>query len=205
MGAIQQVLLGYGATGGGGGGSYAYWNPSDKDASVTLSDSDKVATSTTGTSSWVRSVTSKSAGKWRVQFVIDNFVPTQGVGFATAASIGGYLGGTAAGWAYWGNYSGNALVYHNGGATGFTPPLATADRFDLLLDIDGGKAWWRKNGTVISGDPVAGTGPMTTFTPGITLFMACDCFGVDGATRLRTNPSEIVDSPVSGFTDGWPI
>lgn len=199
--ALTQGLMSLGA----GGGGYAYWNPSDKAASATLSDSNRLATHSGGTS-WVRSVTSKSAGKWRVQFVLTPFASTHGVGFATSASTGSFLGGNAAGWAYWGNYGTDGRTYHNSGFVNFgSRTLATNDRVDLLIDIGAGRAWWRRNGTVISGDPLAGTGAMLTFTPGSTLFLACDCFGVGGATRLRTDPAEMADSPVSGFTDGWPI
>lgn len=204
MGAAQQLLVAY-AFPGGGPGLYSYWNPVDKAASVTLSDSNKVATSTNASTSWVRSDTSKSAGKWRIQFVIATFGNTHGVGFATSATTGTYLGGTAAGWAYWGNYAEPGRRYHNNAFVGYGSNLNTNDRFDLLLDIDAGKAWWRKNGTVISGDPVAGTGAMATFPAGTTLFLASDCFANGGATRLRTDPADMVDGSVSGFTDGWPV
>jgi hypothetical protein len=201
--ALTQGLMSLGA---GGGGGYAYWNPLDKSASATLSDLDRLATRTSSGTSWVRSVTSKNAGKWRVQFVLTPFASTHGVGFATSASTGSFLGGNAAGWAYWGNYGTDGRTYHSGAFVNFaSQTLATNDRVDLLIDIDAGRAWWRINGTVISGDPVAGTGAMLTFTPGTTLFLACDCFGINGATRLRTDPAEMVDSPVSGFTDGWPV
>ena len=201
--ALTQGLMSLGA---GGGGSYAYWNPLDRSASATLSDSDRVASRTGGGTSWVRSVTSKNAGKWRVQFVLTPFAATHGVGFATSAAIGSFLGGDSAGWAYWGNYGSSGRTYSNNAFVdfaGFT--LASNDRVDLLIDIGAGRAWWRRNGVVIAGDPVNGTGAMLTFTPGTTVFLACDCFGVGGATRLRTDPAEMVDSPVSGFTDGWPV
>ncbi len=203
--AIQQLLAAYRAS---GAGLYAYWNPSDRSANAILSDSNRVATrGGSPSTSWVRSVTSKNSGKWRVQFVLSPYAETQGVGFATSASTGSFVGGNAAAWAYWGNYTGtDGRAYHNNAFVAY--PLggfASSDRIDLLIDIGLGRAWWRRNGVVISGDPVNGTGPMATFTAGTTLFLAADCFGAGGATRLRTDPAEMADGPVSGFTDGWPI
>ena len=184
--------------------AYSYWNPSDKSSAAALSDSNKVVTSTASATSWVRSVTSKNSGKWRVQFVDTNHIDTIGFGFSTSGSIGSYLGGTAAGWCLYGNYTTAVRMYNNNVYTSYTSTLATNDVIDLLLDIDAGKAWWRKNGTAISGDPVAGTGAMATFTPGTTLFIAADPYVNASALRLRTNPSEMTGPSVSGFTDGWP-
>lgn len=195
------------AVSGGGGGGYSYWNPADKSANAVLSDSDKVVTSNAAASSWVRSVTSKNAGKWRVQFVDLVHANTTGIGFATSASVGTFLGQSASSWALWGTYAGGSSelrLYNGGSYTAFSPhAFQAADYIDLLLDIDAGKAWWRRNGSVISGDPVAGTGAMTTFTPGSTLFLAADPFANTAAWRLRTDPAEMAGSAVSGFTDGW--
>ncbi|GAB3335359.1 hypothetical protein GCM10027359_08950 [Marilutibacter aestuarii] len=186
--------------------SYAYWNPADKAASATLSDSNKVVTASAGTTSWVRSVTSKNAGKWRIQLVNLNQLDTSGVGFATSGPTGSFLGGTAAGWGLFGNY-GSILRLYNNNAILASPGVvfATNDVIDLLLDIGAGKAWWRRNGTVVFGNPVAGTTPMATFTPGTSIFVAADPFANAASWRLRTDPAEMTGASVSGFVDGWPV
>lgn len=186
-------------------GGYLYWSPTDKSVQATLSNLNRLVTHQGTTTSWARSATSKSSGKWRVQFVLSPFVTTHGVGFATSASTGSYVGATASAWALWGNYGGSEIRrYNNNAFVSYAASFASNDRIDLLLDIDNGRAWWRRNGVVISGDPVAGTGAMATFTPGTTLFLAADCFGVNGATILRTDPAEMAEGSVAGFTDGWP-
>lgn len=190
--------------------AYSAWSPSDRSANAVLSDSNRV-TSSNGSGAvtkWTRSSAGRSSGKWRVQFVLEPFSGgngTHAIGFATAGSIGTFLGETAGAWAYWGDYSGSGRLFNNNAFTQYnTFGMVNGDRFDVLLDLDAGRAWFRRNGTVISGDPVAGTGAMATFTPGTTIFLASDNFATTGGTRLRTNPTEMVDSPVAGFTDGWP-
>lgn len=199
--------LGRGSQGSAAG--YSYWNPADKQASVALTDFNKVATNPAGNSAsrYARSVTSKSSGKWRVEFrpevtAIGN--GTHAFGFATSASIGTFLGNTATGWALWWNYTTDGRVYTNNAFNAYAITIAVSDVISLIIDIDAGKAWWAKNGTVISGNPAAGTGEMATFTPNATIYLACAPAGALDEIRLRTNPTEMTASPVSGFTDGWP-
>jgi hypothetical protein len=82
--------------------------------------------------------------------------------------------------------------------------LVVNDVISLIIDIAAGKAWWAKNGTVISGDPVAGTGAMATFTPGATIYLACSPAVASTQIRVRTDPAEMTEASVAGFTDGWP-
>lgn len=183
-----------------------HWNPSDKAAGAILTDVNQLATANGNTDAtrWVKSVKSKNAGKWRVQFLIEETGASVAVGFATSAAIGSWLGNNAAGWALWGNYAGPQLrAYNNNAYTAIAGQTYTDfDVVDLLIDIDAGKAWWRKNGVVLAGDPVAGTGQSFTFTAGTTLFIAADCYN-GGIIRLRSLSADMTGSAVSGFTDGW--
>lgn len=193
-------------------GGYYYWNPADKQATVTLTDSDRVATnpSVYAVGRYARSLTAKSSGKWRVEMLPEVTAvgtDTHAFGFATSASVSNYLGRTATAWALWGVKTSNSTVavYNNNVASADYPvTFAVNDVISLIIDIDAGKAWWAKNGTVISGDPVAGTGAMATFTPGTSLFLACAPAGALDQIRLRTDPAEMTAASVSGFTDGWP-
>ena len=188
---------------------YSYWNPADKQASVVLTDSNKVATNPAANSAgrYARSVTAKNSGKWRVEFRAEVTAVGSGThafGFATSASIGTFLGNTATGWVLWGNYTGNVRIYNNNTFSAYGVTVAVGDVISLIIDIDAGKAWWAKNGTIISGDPVAGTGAMATFAPGTSILLACAPAGAVDHIRLRTDPTEMTAASVSGFTDGWP-
>lgn len=187
-------------------GAYSGWHPSDKAGNVTLSASNYVATGTSASAGNVRSVKSRSAGKFYVEFVATNFVPTMGVGFATAAaSLATYLGGDANGWCLWGNYSSDLRRYTNNAfVTHAGRTMATSEVYGMNIDVTDGKAWWSEGATVISGNPAAGTGAMATFTPGSTIFLAASPFANGSAWRVRTNPAEHSHSPAAGFTAGWP-
>lgn len=185
----------------------SYWNPLDKAANAVLSDSDKVVGGPLNGPKYVRSISSKTSGKWRVQFVALAEVANgaTGYGFAMSGSMGSFLGSNNAGFALWGNYASNTRVYNNNSFTAHASgAISNGSTIDLLLDIGAGKAWWRLNGTTISGDPVAGTGEMATFAPDSDIFLAADPFVERQSTRLRTHPSEITGASVSGFVDGWP-
>ncbi len=181
------------------------WNPSDKSAATILTNVNKTATANaaSNTIKYARSIKSKNSGKWRVQFLLETFGASCSMGFATSAALGSWLGNNAAGWALWGNYSGSQVrAYTNNAYSTFTGVFTTGDVIDLLIDIDAGKAWWRINGVVVSGDPVAGTGAMLTFTAGTTLFVAADTYNGSSIT-LRALSADMTGSAVSGYTDGW--
>lgn len=189
-------------------GTYSYWNPSDKAANVALSDLNRVATGSVASAGNVRSVTGKNSGKWYIEFVASNFISSMGCGFATsAASLATFLGGTATGWALWGNYAGVDLrrYTNNTFVTHSARTMATGEVFGLAIDITTGNAWWSENGTFFSGNPAAGTGAMATFTGGTTIYLACSPFPSGSAWRLRANPVEIANAAPSGFTAGWPV
>jgi hypothetical protein len=199
------------APGPGPGGSYAYWSPTDKPAGITLSDSDKVATGTGVAVAPLRSITARARGKWYVEFVIENFVNSLGVGFASrVAAIAPYLGAGMYSFSLFGNYSSQVRAFHLGSAiNSWTPPTpyTTGDVVGMHIDYDAGKAWFAKNGTAISGDPAAGTGAMITFSPNIPMCLAANPYGNSasgGAVRLRTDPAEHDYSAASGFTAGFP-
>jgi hypothetical protein len=198
--------------GGGGGGSdtYSYWNPADKAAAATLSDSDKVvANSGTNATRWVRSITTKSAGKFRAQFVIVNYSATMGVGMAGTASMAGttFLGNLSHHYGLWGNYGSDLRYYRsNSVQSSHTDAYASSSIVDLYVDLDNGRAWFAVDGSLLTGNPSAGTGALMTWTGGTTMHLAADPFGASGSIRLRADPSEFSGGygSVSGFTDGWP-
>jgi hypothetical protein len=187
-------------------GDYFHWSPTDKPAGITLSDSNRVATATAASVTGLRSVNGQWRGKHYIEFVVENYVATMGAGFALVGTgLGTFLGQNASGWALWGNYASNLDRYSNGyqGAhAGFN--YASGSVIGLHLDLDNGRAWWSLNGTVISGNPAAGTGPMFTLALSMAYKLAANAFNSGCSIRLRTNPSEHSYSPASGFTAGWP-
>ena len=79
--------------------TYATWNPSDKDASVTLSGGNLVASSTSASWAAVRSTISKSSGKWYWEYTVTAIGNghTQGIG-NSSATLANYVGQDANGW-----------------------------------------------------------------------------------------------------------
>jgi hypothetical protein len=190
--------------------SYSYWNPSDKAAAATLSDSNKVVSNSGTTATrWVRSLTTKAAGKWHVQFVIGTYAATVGVGLAGTASMAGttFLGNLGHHFGLWGNYGSDLRFYRaNFVQSSHTDNYASSSVVDLYVDLDGGKAWLAVDGNLLVGNPSAGTGALMSWSTPATMHLAADPFGVSSSIRLRVDPSEFSGGygSVSGFTDGWP-
>lgn len=186
------------------GGGYSYWNPSDKAANATLSDSNKVVTSASTATAWVRSVKAHATGKRRVEFVLVTMTgdPT-GVGFAHTGDTGTYLGSNTVGYCLYGNYGGDLHRYYNGSGFPFSGYYIVSDVIGLIIDLDARLAWWDRNGSVISGDPAAGTGAMSAINVG-DVYLAADAYTSGCAWRLRTDPAEMTYAAPSGFTNGWP-
>jgi hypothetical protein len=185
------------------GTTYSYWNSADKSANATLSDSDKVVTSSSTATAWVRSLKAHSTGKRRVEFVFINQVDSTGVGFAHTGSTGAYIGSNTVGYCLYGNYGAEIRRYHNTAYAPFATTFADGDIVGLIIDLDAKLAWWDKNGVVISGNPTAGTGAMSGINAG-DVYLAADPFGSTASIRLRTDPAEFTHVAPVGFTNGWP-
>ena len=115
------------------------WNPADKNASVTLSNSNYTAASS-ASSQLARSVTSHATGKWYAEFNIDA-VGTASLGIATSGMSlsSGYVGSTALGW---GDYAGGQYLNTGSNNGAGTPPGYTSnDIIMVAFDADAGKLW----------------------------------------------------------------
>src|SRR5688572_21671693 len=133
--------------------SYTTWNSADKDSTIALSGSDLIATqSGAGTYGGVRSVASKSAGKFYWEYTLTTAGAETYLGVAkSAASLTGYLGSDAHGWGW---YHAGGQMYNNGAVIDTESTLANGDVIGVAMDVDAGKLWFRKNGTYQnSGDP----------------------------------------------------
>lgn len=177
-------------------GGYAYWNPADKVNCTISGADDEIATcATPGSTAWVRSVTSHNSGAFQVEFEIVDTSAAIGVGFALTGAISGYVGGDTLSWAVW-SESGSLNLYYNGSVVDSTAgALVDGSRVALRLDIDAGTAEFDLDGV--------STGLTVSFTPNITLFLACDMYS-GGEIQLITDPADLEGAPVGGYTDGWP-
>jgi len=138
------------------------WNPSDKNADITLSNENLTALQAAASIGWitVRNVTSKSSGKWYMELVVDN---SGGVGLEdmifgladSALSLNTFVGNSPASWGYHGP---NGYTYHNGSATAYGTIWQTGDVIGCAFDMGTGKIWFARNNVwQNSGDPVAQT------------------------------------------------
>lgn len=193
----------------GGGATYSGWNGGAL-ANVVYSNSNRTATFTAGVSGTrvLRSAIAKSAGQFYFEVQAQQTSGgSLGIGFASGAT-GTFLGGNAAGWAYWDYLAASppARTYHNNvstSQTAATPNMGAGTRIGIAIDFAAGKGWVSRNGTFI-GNPAAGTGNSFTFTPGTTLYPATDIFVQLSACTYYANPADHTYSAPSGFTAGWP-
>jgi hypothetical protein len=185
------------------------WNPSDKNAGVTLSDGNLSATA----SSWVaaRATTSKSTGKWYFEVTVSSGA-TGAIGYvgwgSASAALDNALGIDVYGWG-WGNSAG-PYKGHNGTFTGYGTAPAATNVIMVALDLDAGKIWWGKNGTWFgspAGDPGAGTnaaysGVSGTLFPMVAPFLTGKITANFGGTPFTyTSPANFgsMESPYASF------
>ncbi|BBK30590.1 hypothetical protein STHU_12240 [Allostella humosa] len=178
------------------------WNAADKDADLTLSNANRTWQAASGLVGAVRSTIGLSAGKWHVQL---SHVSSAGSaarhGFATAGhAIGTPPGDTAQSWVI----NGQGTIRAGGSNGADYDNFANGDAVDLFVDLDAGRIWYGRGGTVHAGNPAAGTGAMHSFTGGTTLFLAG---GMDGGGTTRGGTlrllADYVGTTPAGFSRGW--
>ena len=193
-------------------GYFTTWNPADKNAGVTLADSNTTAFLASG-SGWrcVRAVDSKDHGRWYFEISITTEeLFAFGIGKA-ASSLTVMPGNEATSWA-----AGNSLIglypiqyYHNSGATTSTfANVANGDIYMCAVDIDAGKVWFGRNGvwaTIFSGygQPAAGLSP--TFAQDNDIIAAIfPILGLNTAGQITANfgSSPFAYTPPAGYS-GW--
>ncbi len=120
------------------------WNPADKDSSVTLSDGNKTAVSTSGS---VRSVFGASSGKYYWENTISSG-SAQMIGVATpAASVSTWPGGDIASWAY---EKATGSIYNGGSVVDAVASGGT--NIGILLDATAKKLRFRRNGVLVGSE-----------------------------------------------------
>lgn len=121
------------------------WNPSDKDAAITLSNGNLTAACTLAAStSAVRSVRGVSSGTYYWELTINTANQRELVGVMDgASSIAALLGSTATSYGYFG-FDGQKR--NNGSFAAYGAAFTNNDVISVLLDMDAGTLTFWKNG-----------------------------------------------------------
>ena len=154
----------------GGGLTPIIWNSADTSADITLSESDKRATRTAGSSSWrmARAPTSCTIGGGsdlliEVEILGDNQVI---VGFAAATeSLSAHLGANLGGYGYYAN-NGNKMNNNPGAGVAYGATVAVGDKIRAKV-TSAGTIEFFKNGV---SQGIAFTGLVGTVYPAVSVF-----------------------------------
>lgn len=198
------ILSPYRFTAGGG----SYWNPADKHANVTLSNSDKTATSAAGGWKAVRGITSHNSGKWYAELLNDadgssNGSLLFGVG-TSSATLNSFVGSDASGYGIQANNTTGARTYNGGSSSNAGGPYTVpGERCGVAVDFGAGSIWLSAldSGTWEGGgNPSAGTSPTFTFTPGTALFLMLAVDSTPQQCTLKNNTGENLYTIPTGFS-----
>lgn len=173
----------------------AQWNSADKNASITLSNSDRDATG--GSIVSVRSLLGRSSGKYYFEITMLTGSGSHVVGFADGSfSLAQYPGNSASSA---GHTSGGNFVNTWTKAQSGTITLAANDVVGFAIDLTAGKAWVAKNNSwQLTGDPAAGTNEWVSGITG-TIYPAAAPSG--NSSRIHTKNTELTYTPPSGFSN----
>lgn len=194
--AVTQ-LIGFGGKRAAASEQNVTWNPSDKDADITLANGNRDATSSGAGS--VRATLGRSSGKYYFEILLQTDVGNTYYGIANSSfSLATYPGNGAssAGVASVGN-SVNGWTQAQAGT--FT--TAAGDVMGFAVDLTGGKCWVAKNNVwLLSGNPASDSTPWVTGISG-TVY---PCLGwvasYASGGRICTKTTELAYSPPSGFS-----
>lgn len=185
--------------------SFAF-NPSDKHANITLSNSDKTASTTSGSGHfWAGCTIPKTSGKWIVEFYIDAMPASTGNIAVGVGAVPGAATPTAdtsypsvrGGPSWWVRKSSAASRFYYSSSsydtlTPATDSFNTGDTVTITLDFATHEVKVYRNGTLIYTKIVVQLG-MYASAPVVKLW------GGVGAPATVSIPT-IITYPVSGFT-----
>ena len=93
----------------------------------------------------------------------------------------------------------DADVSVNGSATSYGSTQRITAVFDFIFDASTGKCWVAVNGTLLGGNPDAGTGQMATFTTTSPVFPVTQAYGSSWDVNFGQRPWDYTISTASGF------
>jgi hypothetical protein len=93
----------------------------------------------------------------------------------------------------------DAQVTVNGSATSYGSTQRITAVFDFIFDATTGKCWIAVNGTLLGGNPDAGTGEMATFTTTSPVFPVTQAYGSSWDVNFGQRPWDYTIATASGF------
>lgn len=151
---------GGGGAGGGGGSPTTTWNPSDKNANLTLSNGNLTATATAGGFTSLRAIASDSSGKRYYEAQLTGSInannTTIGAG-NSSATLASFVGNDANAV----GFAGSGTAFINSAGTGGLQTFTYGDTVCVAFDIGAQKIWFRTNGGNWNNDVIANQNPAT--------------------------------------------
>jgi hypothetical protein len=176
------------------------WNPFDKTATMTLSNSDKTATSSSGINQTVRSTRSNTTGKYYAEIKVNAAVAGSNYSIKTKSSI---VSNTSESFrlAY------DGLIYAASGSIGGVGGgnIATNDVVCVAWDATAKRGWFRRNGgnwnNNASHDPGTGVGgfDVSAAHPSSECCLHFVSGTSSGSATIRTEAAELTQTVPSGF------
>lgn len=167
------------------------WNPSDKNASVTLSGGNLIATSAGGSFQSVRGSTAKSSGKWVFEINVDSGTQHM-LGLANASealtNFPGASGNNSVGY-----YSAGGLKYINGSSAAYGAGYAINDDVMVCVDVDARTCFFIRAGTT------NGSIDISAITGDLYAMWSCN---TAGANTVNFGGSAFVNTVPSGY-EAW--
>ncbi|HXS53298.1 MAG TPA: SPRY domain-containing protein [Usitatibacter sp.] len=127
--------------------SFSTLNPSDKDASVVLSNNN-LAAFTASVNKSVRAIQGKSTGRWYWEFSVNNPASNAVIGVANSSALTStFCGADANGW---GVESVNGNTLHNSTETAYTTIFGANEVIGVVLDMVAGTASMYRSGALVA-------------------------------------------------------
>lgn len=179
--------------------SFSTWSPTDKNASIVLTNSNRTMSNPAGGYISGRGNVWRDFGKHTFQIIVTGS-SNQLIGLCNQLSpLTTFVGSTAPAMA----------LYVSGGGV-FSPGTTVANAPDGLyvapgiftgdVDLDAGKLWIRNNGVATSGaNPVTGASPNFTFTPNTAFWVCCSPVDTAALSTLPANNGEFLYPRASGY------
>lgn len=184
--------------------SASAWDPSGHGTDITLSTTSIANdTATISASQWnaVRGTASHTTGKWAFEIIllVSNSEIVFGLLDQTTAGGAGLTNTLTAANGF-GQWEGNSFFQSgadfSGSSAGSWVP-ATNDIYGVQADLTSGKVWFSRNGTSLSGNPVAGTG--NTGAIANNHLVCPSAYIITNTTKIQLVTGTL-NFPVSGFS-----
>jgi len=167
---------------------------------ITVSNANLTYSENSNSNGWraIRGTIGVTSGKYRFSvYGSIGFSTRMTLGLCTSASdLGSYNASQIIGVQY-NPYDGT--FYLNGASTSYGGTQRITAVFDFIFDATTGKCWVALNGTLLGGNPDAGTGEMTTFSTTSAVFPVTQAYGSSWDVNFGQRPWDYTISTASSF------